>query len=205
MKIIVFGGSGFVGRSLLKYFAEKSKAELVSVSRSGRPQKLKEGWADSVKWIESNPTVDDRYQAEMKDADWVIDAIGILTENKKAGRTFENSSLMPAVNIINFIADNDLPTKFVFTSAAPTPLFLKKYHQIKIQIENYAKDHLADRSFVLRPNLIYDKSRRSTYYPAIFLNFLAVLPILDSFFKKFAPIKRDLFAKQVFDLVFKTE
>nr|WP_243465371.1 NAD-dependent epimerase/dehydratase family protein [Oenococcus oeni] len=82
MKIVVFGGSGFIGQKLLEILVERGH-DIISVSRHGRPDSLTEKWADKITWVSSDILNDHEWQKYVKDADWIIDSVGILFENPK--------------------------------------------------------------------------------------------------------------------------
>lgn len=50
-KVVIFGGSGFVGRNVCEAATRVLGLDVVSVSRSGRPTGKLPSWADDVQWV----------------------------------------------------------------------------------------------------------------------------------------------------------
>lgn len=77
MSVVVFGGNGFVGTSILRVLRTR-KIPCISVSRSGvKPAHLKnEAWAEEVVWAKGDALVRDSFSSLMKDASAVVIAVG---------------------------------------------------------------------------------------------------------------------------------
>ena len=85
-RIIVFGGSGFMGQALLKAALTK-QFKVVSISRSGQPIS-NEPWMDQVEWLSADVFEPKTWSEVIQQTDYVIDSIGILFEKKAKGITY---------------------------------------------------------------------------------------------------------------------
>lgn len=75
-KVVVLGGSGFVGSRVCERLASEG-ASVTSVSRSGRPPAAAGAWADKVTWVQGDATSMDLAPV-FQGADAVISAIGAI-------------------------------------------------------------------------------------------------------------------------------
>ena len=132
MKIVIFGGSGFIGTALCKELIFRNHS-VTAISRSGRPNKLTEDWANNVHWLHSNILNDTIWQAYVQNADWVIDAIGILKEKPTKNITYERFIIDPVRQISTFLNTQETPAKFLFLSANAAPFPFKKYMTAKLK------------------------------------------------------------------------
>jgi len=178
MKIVIFGGSGFVGQGLVKRLSQE---DLVIISRQSPQQ---------ANWLQSDLAKDTIWQESVQGADWVIDCIGILLPDKRRGQTYESASLEPAHRIIQFLATIPLAErpKFLFVSAKKVPWFLRGYWEAKLRVEAEMAQQIPETSLAVFPPLLYDGSRPSTMLQAAFLK---ILPA-------YRPLSRRAFCQEIF-------
>lgn len=186
-KIIIVGGTGFVGQGIISEL-NSELFDIHSFSRHGATETSNR----KATYHSVNLSKLDEWESFIHDADWIIDAVGILLPNPLKNQTYENSSLKPAQQIIDVLVKETRP-KFLFISANAGPFFMKPYLKAKRSVEDYMQENISGRSFVVYPGIIYDKARKSSYYPAIALTYLSSI----SYFKKFRPIKRSDFSKNI--------
>lgn len=190
-KIIVVGGTGFVGQGILSALNNKG-FELHSLSRHQfRPTNV----TDQVTYHVADLNKAGEWQDLLKEADWVVDAVGILLPNPFKHINYQNSSVQPAQRLLNVLATTH-QTKFLFVSANATPFFLNAYLRAKLSVEHSAKALLNDRAYNVYPGIVYDKSRIYSYIPAIILVTLQHIPGL-KFLQRYRPISRKTFAIEV--------
>ncbi|MDC2806462.1 NAD-dependent epimerase/dehydratase family protein [Leuconostoc suionicum] len=190
-KIIVVGGTGFVGRGILSALNNKG-FELHSLSRHQfRPTNV----TDQVTYHVADLNKAGEWQDLLKEADWVVDAVGILLPNPFKHINYQNSSVQPAQRLLEVLATTH-QTKFLFVSANATPFFLNAYLRAKLSVEHSAKALLNDRAYNVYPGIVYDKSRIYSYIPAIILVTLQHIPGL-KFLQRYRPISRKTFAIEV--------
>ena len=74
MKVVIVGGTGFVGQGILQVLVKDKTLELYSLSRGGkRPDSVAGVIYQRVDLERPNA-----WQTLLKEADWVIDCVGIL-------------------------------------------------------------------------------------------------------------------------------
>ncbi|MGX4593823.1 NAD-dependent epimerase/dehydratase family protein [Leuconostoc sp. JNUCC 76] len=190
-KIIVVGGTGFVGQGILSALNNKG-FELHSLSRH---QFSPTDATDQVTYHVADLNKPGEWQDLLKAADWVIDAVGILLPNPSKHINYQNSSVQPAQRLLDVLATTK-QTKFLFISANATPFFLNAYLQAKLTVEHSAKSLLNDRAYNVYPGIVYDKSRIYSYIPAIILVTLQHIPGL-KFLQRYRPVSRKTFAIEV--------
>lgn len=190
-KIIVVGGTGFVGQGILSALNNKG-FELHSLSRHQfRPTNV----TDQVTYHVADLNKAGEWQDLLKEADWVVDAVGILLPNPFKHINYQNSSVQPAQRLLDVLATTN-QTKFLFVSANATPFFLNAYLRAKLSVEHSAKALLNDRAYNVYPGIVYDKSRIYSYIPAIILVTLQHIRGL-KFLQRYRPISRKTFAIEV--------
>lgn len=190
-KIIVVGGTGFVGQGILSDLNNKG-FELHSLSRH---QFSPTDATDQVTYHATDLNEPGEWQDLLREADWVIDAVGILLPNPFKHINYQNSSVQPAQRLLDVLATTH-QTKFLFVSANATPFFLNAYLRAKLTVEHSAKALLNDRAYNVYPGIVYAKSRIYSYIPAIILVTLQRIPGL-KFLRRYRPVSRKIFAIEV--------
>lgn len=190
-KIIVVGGTGFVGQGILSALNNKD-FELHSLSRH---QFSPTDATDQVTYHAADLNMPGEWQDLLREADWVVDAVGILLPNLFKHINYRNSSVQPAQRLLDVLATTH-QTKFLFVSANATPFFLNAYLRAKLTVEHSAKALLNDRAYNVYPGIVYDTSRIYSYIPAIILVTLQRIPGL-KFLQRYRPVSRKTFAIEV--------
>ena len=159
-KIVVFGGSGFVGSKICEKAVDMG-ADVVSVSRSGKPSFAQgQTWAEHVEWIRSDVTKEDgSWRGAVKDAAGVVSTIGAFGSNafmyKMCGQV--NMDIMHVakeakVPRFAFISVHD----YVFPGGWHAKNFLLRgYFQGKRDAEAKLMELYPDGGVALRPGVIY--------------------------------------------------
>lgn len=84
-KVVVFGGSGFLGKRICQEAVEKGH-QVISLSRSGKapqPQSVQDkNWINEVNWITADVFSPNTYQQHLKGSPNVVHSMGILLENE---------------------------------------------------------------------------------------------------------------------------
>lgn len=73
-KLIVFGGSGFIGQEICR-LGRALGHEIVSISRSGRPA-LDEPWVQGIEWVEGNVCDVPSWQGMLEGAYGIVLSLG---------------------------------------------------------------------------------------------------------------------------------
>jgi len=184
--VVLFGGSGQIGRSLLRRLTEKGY-RIIIVTRSpyknlhlkvlGNP-----GQIDLEKNL--NLLDEEKIKNILKSADIVINLCGILYETKN--QTFENiHSKFP--EMLSSLCKTFEISKLIHISALGIDEKNRsKYMQSKLQGEkNILK---FEKSIILRPSLIFGKNDSFFNKFASMAEFLPALPLIGSGLTKFSPI-----------------
>jgi nucleoside-diphosphate-sugar epimerase len=195
MIITVVGGTGLVGQGIFKELSQVANYELHSLSRHG---KSKDNLIEPVIYHAANLTEAGDWQELLRKSDWVIDAVGILFPSKSKGTTYEKNSVQPAKIIIDIIVNSE--NQCLFISANAGPFFMNDYMKAKKEVETYGQKRLKSRFVSVFPGIVYDASRKSSYFPARLLKTLIKIPIF-SFLKTYRPIKRSEFAREIHKII----
>lgn len=152
MKLLVTGGSGFIGRAVCRR-AIADGNDVVSVSRSGRPPGL-DGWAGEVEWIAADVFDPSAWREHLRECSAVVHSIGIIGEAPAEGVTFErvngDSAILSALE-----AERAGVERFVFVSSSNTPPLVRDAY---IEAKRRAERSIAGLDLgtvVLRPGPVY--------------------------------------------------
>ena len=114
-KIIVFGGSGFIGKHLVSRLSKYNCSIEIVTRKSGNNKELKFlGGLGQVKVKISNSFDEDHLKALIKGSDIVINLIGILFETRKQ-KFYNIHSKIPEV--VSKICSESNVKKFIHVSA----------------------------------------------------------------------------------------
>lgn len=191
--IVVLGGTGFVGSGILQELSKNPSYTLTSISKTGGdPQKHLSG----VHYEAANLTKKGAWQTEIAKADWVIDCVGILRPSRKKKTSYEQNSLLPALQAIDAIKDSKTSFLFINANAAPIP----EYMAFKHAVADYANQQLGSRAHNVYPGLVYGPERKSTYWLGRTLNWLINSAHL-TFLKSYRPISRTALRNEVVRII----
>ncbi|KAF3792955.1 MIOREX complex component 2 [Nymphaea thermarum] len=179
-KIVVLGGSGFVGSAICKAAISKG-IEVVSLSRSGRPRYL-DSWMDQVKWVEG-----DVFYASWDEilvgATAVVSTLGGFGNEEQMKKINGQANVVAVDAAKNYVANMLLPffflakcasqshlhmlatgiPKFILISAhdynLPSFLLSSGYFTGKREAESAVLSNYPNTGVVLRPGFIYGKRR----------------------------------------------
>jgi nucleoside-diphosphate-sugar epimerase len=121
-RILVTGGSGFIGREVCRLAAERDH-NVVSVARSGRPDwesNTEPAWADRVKWVSASVFEPQRWREHLENCDGVVHSIGVIEDSPKEGIVIERLNGDAAI-LTGLEAERAGVSSFSFVSASTTP------------------------------------------------------------------------------------
>ncbi|XP_016573305.2 uncharacterized protein At1g32220, chloroplastic isoform X2 [Capsicum annuum] len=154
-RIVVIGGSGFVGSAICKAAVSRG-IEVISLSRSGRPS-YSGSWVDQVTWM----TGDVFY------ANWDELLVGVTAVVSTLGG-FGSDEQMQRINgeanvvVVNAAKDYGIP-KFILISVhdynLPSFLLQSGYFKGKRRAESEVLSKFPSSGVVLRPAFIYGKRK----------------------------------------------
>ena len=183
--LVVFGGSGFVGRALCKE-AIKQNMTVISISKHGEP-KDKQPWMGhhQMTWLKMDVFRDDSWKKLLDSSVVCVNLIGILFENKRKGLTYEKMIVRANRLIISDTARKNIP--YIFLSAKGGP---KGYVNAKKEAE---KDILEKRnpSTIIRSGLIVDHKFSFRYAQGLAVRLGNKLPLISEEANKVYPTSLD--------------
>ena len=171
-KIVVFGGSGFVGQALCQE-AIKQNIEVISISKNGKPKKT-ELWMShpSMTWLAIDIFRDDSWKKYFDSKTPCVNLIGILFENKRKGLTYEKMIVRSNSLISNEARIKNAP--YIFLSAKGGP---SGYVKAKQQAENELIEKEI-KSVIIRSGLIVSKKSPWRYAQGLGIKVGAKLPLI---------------------------
>lgn len=195
MKIVVFGGNGFIGQKICQELVARNH-QVVSVSRSGQPQKARGEWLAQVQWVQSDVLADKEWHEVTADADWLVNCIGVLFEKKARNQTYERLIEAPVTIILDYLESQQSTTPLLSISANHVPFFLKRYLVAKKRTEKMITTR-CKRGKVIYPGLVTDPSRPGSLIMGWAINLLTKLPVIHGFFRGYDVISRTELAKEI--------
>ena len=171
MNILLIGGNGFLGESLIKKALEKG----INVSYLSR-NKIKNSELYDINWIQADIFNIDKINIEKK-FDIAIHLVG----------TIKNKNMYDRLNTQSVAKSIELCTKFninklVYISANGG---FKDYFNSKKQAEEFVKSSSLNY-LIVRPGLMYGASRPTSYFNVLPIKIFSTLNI--SFFKNVYPL-----------------
>ena len=154
-KIAIIGGSGFLGKSLLKLLLNES-AEIILFTRKKNYQKnLNKIFPDNniecIQWNINNLNI---IEENIKNVDSIINLCGILFENK-SGDFFRVHTDIPAF-LGKISSKNKIKTLIHVSALGVSTNSESKYSRSKAEGENQLLEHFPNGT-ILRPSLLYGK------------------------------------------------
>lgn len=186
-KVVIVGGTGFVGQGLIAHLSS-NLFDVHSISR----HLFSPDNHDTTTYHAFDLSDTAQLRTIVSDADWVIDAVGILFPNPLKHQSYQKNSVTPAKQIIAVLLEEKRPN-FLFISANTGPFFMKPYLNAKSTVEHMATTKLAQRSFVVYPGIIFDRARLSSYLPGLMVYKLSHIP----YFEHLRALPRNIFANEV--------
>ena len=170
-KVLVFGGSGYVGRRVcqsLIALAARDKVQVTSVSRSGCFSPVSSTdlrWVEQVEWmradaaaalVDQNAGETAAIQTAMRDADAVVSCIGAFGSDSFMQRMNGDVNIALARTFAATTAR--AAPRFVFVSTAPfrfPDVVLRGYFNGKKRAEDAALECFGDNATILRPSFVH--------------------------------------------------
>ena len=180
MNILIIGGNGFVGQSLIKELT-KCKIEVSYLSRTQNHSISK----DEATWIQGD--IFDLNNIMIKESyDIVIHLIGTI-KNKNLYSKLNTESVAQSIKLCH---KHDI-NRLVYFSANGG---FKRYIESKRNGERLVKDSKLDY-LIVRPGLMYGKDRLTSYFNILPIKFFSKLGI--TFFKNVYPLPVNKVAESV--------
>ncbi|GIO03937.1 NAD-dependent nucleoside diphosphate-sugar epimerase/dehydratase [Brevibacillus halotolerans] len=155
MKVLITGGSGFVGHGIIAALLEASH-EVHCLLRQGFESKMKKMFlkADHLHLHTGDIFAIDSLRAAMRDCDAVIHLVGIIREQAGKEITFSRIHVEGTRNVLQ-VAKELAIHRFIFMSALGTrPQAVSGYHQTKYEAEQLVKAS-GIPYVIFRPSVIF--------------------------------------------------
>ncbi|KAL1315784.1 uncharacterized protein At1g32220, chloroplastic [Arachis duranensis] len=154
-RIVVLGGSGFVGSAICKAAVSKG-IEVISLSRSGRPT-YPDAWVDQVTWI-AGDVFYVNWDEVLVGATAVVSTLGGFGSEEQMKRINGEANVVA----VNAAKEYGIP-KFILISVhdynLPSFLLSSGYFTGKRKAESEVLSKYPSSGIVLRPGFIYGKRR----------------------------------------------
>ena len=186
-KVLIFGGSGQIGRHLIRRLTNKNYLVTVvtrNLHKKGIALRLG-GNPGYIEIIETNIFDEEKLKDLFKDKDICINLVGILSESKK--NTFKNiHTYFPA--LLSKKCEKYKLKQFIHISALGVDKAIdSKYAKSKLEGEKNILENFS-KTIILRPSVIYSVDDNFTTNLISLLSLLPVFPLYYEGKTKFLPI-----------------
>ena len=186
-KVLIFGGSGQIGRHLIRRLTNKNYLVTVvtrNLHRKGTVLRLG-GNPGYVEIIEANIFNEDKLNDLFKDKDICINLVGIISENKK--NKFKNiHTYFPT--LLSKKCEEFKLKQFIHISALGVDKAKdSKYAKSKLEGEKNILENFS-KTTILRPSVVYSVDDNFTTNLMTLLSLLPVFPLYYEGKTKFSPI-----------------
>lgn len=182
----IFGGSGFVGRHLIRRLTKRDYRIIVATRSPHLSGFLKPlGGSGQVELIKTNIYDPEDIKNVLQKSNIVINLVGILYENSKQKFNYLHSEFP---NLLSKICNELNLEKLIHVSALGVKKeHLSKYIQSKFQGEQYIQNNFKS-SIILRPSVIFGPEDKFFNTFASLAQFSPILPLIGGGTTKFAPV-----------------
>ncbi len=201
-KIVIFGGSGFLGNALIKLLTKKD-IEIILFTRNFSPKKLIEKYRSNsnIKIFNWNFTDYELMERNILNADCIINLCGILYENKK-GDFFRVHSDFPA--LLGELSTKIKINKLIHISALGVSEFSDSVYSRSKAIGERKLLENFPKAKILRPSLLFGKGDNFFGQFSQMASLSPFLPLI-SRTTKFQPVFVDDVAKAIINLLESTK
>ena len=184
LRVLVTGGTGFVGRAVIQ--ALQAEGHIVRcLVRRGSERDLH--GLEALERVEGDVRSPHTLEGAVAGCHVVLHLVGIIREYPQRGVTFESVHLDGTVNMIEAAADAGV-RRFVHMSALGTrPGARSRYHQTKWAAEEAVRASQLDWT-IFRPSIIYGPGDGFVSMLAGMVHRLPVVPVIGSGQQRLQPV-----------------
>jgi len=184
--VTIFGGSGFIGRHLIRRLTKNDYRIIVATRSPYLHGYLKPlGNPGHVELVKTNIFDFEEIKGAIKNSSFVINLVGILHETKK--QKFKNIHV-DFPDILSKICNEQEIQKLIHLSALGVDQKINSgYMQSKLEGENKIKNSFTN-SYILRPSVIFGHDDKFFNRFASLAEFSPALPMIGSGKSKFQPV-----------------
>lgn len=197
MKIIIAGGTGFVGSALIKRLIAEGH-HITLIVRPGSKAKIPiHSQVEAVSLDPGEPITD-----LDKSSDAIINLVGIIREFPSRGITFEKSHFRITKNLVDFAESHGIARFLQMSALGVGPDGKTGYIRSKFKAEEYLKSSMLNW-IIFRPSMIFGPGDHVTGMFSRMIRYLPVVPVIGDGEYKLQPVHVDdvctAFAKSLSD------
>ena len=173
MKILVTGGSGFIGRAVCALAVERGLT-VTSLSRHGASLPTHTPLLERVTWLRGSVFDEQALASALQGVGAVVHCVGIGRERPGKDESFKRVNGDSAIAVANAAKMVSVPI-FVFLSAGEKPPWAHEEYLSSKRRAEVALAKLAERLVILRPGLVYGPEKRLASFAAGLLRAVATV------------------------------
>jgi uncharacterized protein YbjT (DUF2867 family) len=185
MKVIVAGGTGFVGRTLVRGLIEDGHRVLVLVRPSSTAKPKMIAGAESKEIDLENPIASGDFMG-----DAIINLVGIIREFPRRGITFHKSHFLVTKNLVDFAARNRIGQFLQMSALGAKPDAKTGYERTKYSAERYLTESALNWT-IFRPSIIIGPGGHLIRLLTDMIKHLPIVPVIGDGQQKLQPIHID--------------
>ena len=179
--VTVFGGSGFIGRHLVRRLAEQGHTIRVAVRSPDEALFLKVmGRVGHIVPVPANISDEASVARAIAGSDWVVNLVGILAEG--GGRSFERVHAQGAGNVAKAAAAAGVSRLVHMSALGASDTSPAKYGKSKAKGEAAVRAAFPS-AVILRPSVVFGPEDGLFNMFACMAKFSPVLPVIDTSFQ----------------------
>ncbi len=171
MRVFVTGGSGFVGRELIRQLLAKGYHVRALARSSDRFKDFPQ-----IETVIGDTTMPKTLKNKMTDCDAVIHLVGIIREIPAKGVTFEHLHTQSTAHVITAAGEQGIKRYLQMSANGTIVNATTKYHKTKWQSEEKVRNSGLDWT-IFRPSLIFGPDDAFINMLARMINILPVIPV----------------------------
>lgn len=194
MKLLVTGGSGFIGRAVCALAVDRGM-QVVSLSRHGASLPTQTQALQKVTWVKGS-VFDSALTTAMEGVNAVVHCVGTSRERSGKDETFKRANGDSAIVVAEAAKAQNVPT-FVFLSAGEKPPWAHEEYLSSKRRAEMALAKICERLVVLRPGLVYGAERRLASLTATTMRLLNLVRAPSKSADANTPVALDVMARAV--------
>ena len=171
MRVFITGGSGFVGRELIRQLLADGHQVRALVRNADR---LKD--VSPIETVIGDTTKPETLKNQMTDCDAVIHLVGIIREIASKGVTFERLHTQSTLNVVAAAKEQGVKRYLHMSANGTTINATTKYHKTKWLAEEAVKKSALEWT-IFRPSLIFGPDDAFINMLAKMVKMLPVMPV----------------------------
>ncbi|WP_168464518.1 complex I NDUFA9 subunit family protein [Wolbachia endosymbiont of Ctenocephalides felis wCfeT] len=185
-RIVIFGGTGFIGKQVVKRLAEAGYSIKIFTRNQDKASSLKLcGNLGQISVFKGDFSDEESVLKSMEECDVVINLVGILYERKK--HDFHTVHVKIAERIAKAAKMQNVPMMIHFSAMGIENNKLSKYAQSKMEGEKAVTSEFF-KAIIIKPSLVFGKEDNFFNKFARLATILPFLPLIGNGTTKFQPI-----------------